>query len=85
MADATNITIPAPLLLNKTQVCTLVGCSQRTLDYWIRGKGFPRPIKPGNSRMSRWKRSDIEEWIDAQPYSEPQASPNPAASSPPAA
>lgn len=69
-----------PLLLDKGQVCALLNCSPRTLDYWIAGKSFPRAIKPGNARMSRWKRSDVEAWIEAQPYSEPQASPNPSAS-----
>ena len=66
-----------PLLLSKDQVCALLGCSPRTLDYWIAGKGFPRAIKPGNGRLARWKRSDVEAWIDDQPYSTRGTSPNP--------
>ena len=51
------------LLLSATGVAQLVDVSPRTLRRIRKERGFPKPVKgPGHPR---WRRRDIEKWIEA--------------------
>ncbi len=52
-------------LLTCEQVCAELGCSARTLREWISKKRFPEPLRIGK-RCSRWRRSDVEQFKQAQ-------------------
>lgn len=48
-------------LLKIEAVAKAIGVSEKHIYRLIRQQGFPKPIKIG--RSSRWKKSDIAEWI----------------------
>jgi len=48
-------------LLTIKEVTYIVGFKQSTIYKFIKTKAFPKPIKIG--RASRWKQSDIQNWI----------------------
>ena len=51
-----------PLLLTIRQVGLIVGISERKLRGMVSAGQFPKPV--GRlGRMSRWKRSAVEEWV----------------------
>ena len=52
-------------LLPPEEVLEILKCSRSTL-YSLMAKGFPKPIKL-SSRKNRWRRCEIEEWIDQRP------------------
>jgi len=51
-------------LLTIKEVIKIVGIKKSTLYKLIKEKKFPQQIKIGN--LSRWRLSDIQEWIDSQ-------------------
>jgi predicted DNA-binding transcriptional regulator AlpA len=65
---------PRPVLEERhlaiDEVCTYVGGDAKplhptTIREWIRTRGFPPPIHL-SSNTARWKRSEVDAWIDAQ-------------------
>lgn len=51
------------LLLSVDQVAEMIGISRRTVWRLVSGKEIPLPIKlRGNTR---WRRKDIDEWVEA--------------------
>jgi len=55
--------MPAKLLLNKSEVCALVGMSwSKVRDLIIDGR-FPKGIRLGH-KTTKWRLSDVKEWID---------------------
>ena len=64
MIPTTKPTVPAPeaALMTAKQVAQHLGCDQRTARRWRQTRGFPAPIKVGRSR--RWRRRDVERWIE---------------------
>ena len=68
--DARNLTEPvnptdAPLLLTDAQAAALAGLSRRTVWSLVSQGLFPAPVKVPGVRMTRWKRSDVQAWVDA--------------------
>jgi len=51
-----------PELLRVEEVAALVGLGVRTVWGLVAEKEFPRPVKVG--RLSRWRRSAVEAWMD---------------------
>lgn len=54
------------ILIHQRDLCALLGVSRSTLFRWERDGHFPRRIKLGPKRVA-WRKSDIEDWIDARP------------------
>jgi excisionase family DNA binding protein len=52
-----------PLLLTKAELADLLRCSGRTLYRQLQAGELPPPVRIG--RLLRWRRPDIEQWIDA--------------------
>jgi predicted DNA-binding transcriptional regulator AlpA len=55
------------LLLNFEEVARLIGFSPATIENWAYGRkpapiGFPEPHKIG--RLLKYRRADIERWVD---------------------
>jgi|TARA_R110000782_G_scaffold154803_1_gene247104 predicted DNA-binding transcriptional regulator AlpA len=50
-------------LLNEKQVSDVVGFKKRKLYQMIDLDLFPRPVEFG-SRMRRWKKSEIQKWVE---------------------
>ena len=51
------------LLLNVTQVATRLGVSVRTVWRWTSGGKLPAPVAMG--RCKRWRRKEIDGFIDS--------------------
>ena len=51
------------LLLSARQLATLLGVSTSTVWSWHSSGRIPVPLRIGGS--TRWRRSEIERWIDA--------------------
>ena len=51
-------------LLRISDVMYIVGFSKPSIYRLIKDREFPKPLKIG--RSSRWKRSEVLEWIDTQ-------------------
>jgi len=52
-----------PLLLTAKDIAALCGVSVRTVWEWRAAGRLPAPIRLG--RLIRWRRKDIEDWIEA--------------------
>ena len=63
----TDLAIPvdAPLLLTDAQAAAMAGLSRRTVWSLVSQGLFPAPVKVPGVRMTRWKRSDVQAWVDA--------------------
>ena len=48
-------------LLTIKEVVSIVGFKTSTIYKFIKTKGFPKPVKIGKS--SRWKLSDVNNWL----------------------
>lgn len=57
------IAISGPALMTKADVASELQISTRQLDYWIRDKKVPIPIRIGSH--ARWDRQQILDWIAA--------------------
>jgi prophage regulatory protein len=81
------VNAPAPILLNtlvpleatehllrKADVLALVNMASSTLYKYIRAGHFPRPQHFGGSRMSRWKLSEVQAYINGT-YTPPPVEP----------
>jgi excisionase family DNA binding protein len=51
-------------LLSSAELCEKLGISRRTLVRWRKREDFPRPLKIGQTL--RFKRPDVDEWIERQ-------------------
>ena len=51
-------------LLNVEEVCRVLGCSREKLRYTRQQQQFPKPLRFGQSL--RWRRADLESWIEQQ-------------------
>ena len=56
---------PAVRLMNKHEVCAIVGVSYPSLWTWMRNGSFPRSVIVGG--QSKWRSSDIDAWMAALP------------------
>lgn len=69
IAQGTTPSIPADLadlqLLDKKQVCALVGLKSTSIDDRVRAGTFPEPIRMG-ARCTRWPAGAVRQWIRAQ-------------------
>jgi predicted DNA-binding transcriptional regulator AlpA len=55
-------------LLDKTQVCAIVGATYPTVWAWMRDGRFPRGrVIGGNKSKTMWLSSEVEAWIAALP------------------
>ena len=57
------MTEPDPLI-DVATLCKWLGIPEGTAYQWVHRKVGPRPIKVG--RHLRWRRSEVERWLDAQ-------------------
>ena len=53
-------------LLNAKEVSALLGVSRTTLHRLVSANKFPKPLRVG-LRASRWRRSQVLEWMDFCP------------------
>ena len=51
-------------LLNPQRACEYLGISKKTLYCWERDGKLPRAVRCG--RYVRWRKEDLDRWIDAQ-------------------
>ena len=51
-----------PLLIRAKEVAQLIGVSDRTIYRWVDEDNFPKPVM--NLGVRRWRRRDIELWIE---------------------
>ncbi len=69
MARLDTPTPPTPQreLMDVSEVAMLIGMSERFVEQVGNSgrNGFPKPIKVG--RRTKWRRRDVQKWIDAQP------------------
>ena len=57
---------PDDPILRYPELCTyLGGISFRTVQRWIRDRGFPRPIKL-SPRLNGWRLSHVEAWLNSR-------------------
>jgi predicted DNA-binding transcriptional regulator AlpA len=52
-------------LLDRRQVCSLLGISAWTLNRWVRCGRFPKPVRLSDS-THRWALVDVEIWLQRQ-------------------
>ncbi|MEQ5185872.1 AlpA family phage regulatory protein [Providencia alcalifaciens] len=52
------------ILIDIKKITQLIGMTDKWIYSLIQKQAFPKPIKMG--RSSRWRLSDIEQWIDEQ-------------------
>ncbi|HNU12424.1 MAG TPA: AlpA family phage regulatory protein [Rubrivivax sp.] len=62
--DAVNESNVKPLLIDIKQVCNMIGMSPAFTWGRVAANRFPKPIKLG--RATRWRASDVEEWVNQQ-------------------
>ena len=51
------------LLLSASELSSMLGVAKCTIWTWHSGGKIPRPVKIG--RTTRWKRREIEDWLEA--------------------
>ena len=47
--------------LTPSDVASLLGVSERSIERWVKKEAFPPPLRVGSSR--RWLASDIQSWL----------------------
>ena len=59
----------APALMTRNEVAHYIGCNPKSgrIHSLIRAGKFPRPLKLAGTKTARWRRTDIDAWIAAQP------------------
>lgn len=55
--------MPNKTILRLPDVMGMLGVSKPTIYLWIKGGGFPAPLRLG-PKASGWLRAEIEAWID---------------------
>lgn len=55
----------ATLLVNAREVSELLGVSVRTVNRWYEINEMPPPVRTPGGGHRRWKRRDIEIWVEA--------------------
>ncbi|WP_390895658.1 helix-turn-helix transcriptional regulator [Stieleria tagensis] len=53
------------LLVTAREVADLIGVTVRTVNRWYETGEMPIPVKTPGGGHRRWKRRDIEIWVDA--------------------
>ena len=61
-----NPQISQDALLRLANVRAMIGMGKTLIYRLIKNNQFPRQIHPAGSRMSAWRQSEIETWIDEQ-------------------
>lgn len=61
-------TVENDVVIDKPQVCRLVGLSRATIDRQVAKGYFPRPLKLSSRRVG-WRRSQIETWLQGREHS----------------
>jgi len=51
-------------LLDVRAVATMLGCGARTVWRLADRGAMPAPIRPGGTRAVRWRRGELESWIE---------------------
>jgi len=51
-------------LLDVRAVAQMIGCGTRTVWRLADRGGMPMPIRPGGTRAVRWRRAELEAWIE---------------------
>ena len=62
-ADAIERGVVSPLLLKAADLGRLLGCGRSTIWAHHSSGQIPRPVRIG--RITRWRRAEIEAWLDA--------------------
>lgn len=59
----------APALMNRDEVAHYIGVNPKSgrIHTLIRAGKFPRPLKIAGTKTARWRKTDIDAWIEAQP------------------
>jgi excisionase family DNA binding protein len=52
-------------LLDVREVSEMLGCGCRTVWRLADRGAMPAPIRPGGTRAVRWRRGELEAWIEA--------------------
>lgn len=50
----------------KTALAEALGVSTRTLENWVTQRGFPAPRHISGSRLSYFRVTDVEAWMEQQ-------------------
>lgn len=53
-------------IISKAALVETLGISNRTLENWISGLGFPAPLHVQGSRLAFFKLSAVEAWFASQ-------------------
>lgn len=56
--------------LNKSSLCAFLGGTTKplgktTINDWIRGRGFPKPIRLSQT-LALWRVSEVIQWVETQ-------------------
>jgi predicted DNA-binding transcriptional regulator AlpA len=67
-AATRTVSVPSAALLTKGVVAALVAVTTRTIDRWTSTGQFPAPLRLGNGPKPRvrWRRADVEAWLEQQ-------------------
>lgn len=52
-----------PVLLTNAQVELMTGISERLIRAMVSAGNFPRPVQIPGYRLTRWRRSDVDQWV----------------------
>ena len=64
-------TVAAPsALMSASEVARAIGVQRITLERWVRTGRFPLPRRLPHSRSIRYRRADIEAWLESLPPAE---------------
>ena len=61
-----NTSYSSDALLRLSDVRAITGMGKTLIYRLIKNNQFPRQIHPAGARMSTWRKSEIETWIDEQ-------------------
>lgn len=51
-------------LLTRREVAAMLGIAPKTFDRWRAAGVGPRPVKLPGKHFPRWRRSDVNKWVD---------------------
>lgn len=61
----TTLSAPDSILVNVADICTMLGICERTAWKWVDKGWLPPPIRMSRA-VVRWRRKDIESFIDSR-------------------
>jgi len=53
-------------LVRANELAALLGVSRETLDGWVAGAGFPKPVYIVRGSPARWRLAEILRWLDGR-------------------